>query len=302
MKRTVMLSLFLVTAFFSCKRAPEKNLPGVWAVTRLKYPEINSFLKTIPLTSGMSEADESAPSIIARGNFYHFYIDHSFTALSGRNHFFTGRWQYDAIDSTIHLLPRKGDSILFKLVKMNATEMVVQRISRLRTGSRNPGNDSALARIHRMFPVGDSIMLELTIVKEPTQPENNAEDYASPENNTWRIRPAAPESHEQIKQRVMGCLRFSILYLSANAKKNDDDGIPLRPIILPVVIAYNGLSLEKPFLVEPEWKTLFYNNEQAMEGYKILKESFSHNIKMPDGVGVDLDIELLKKILHNISA
>ena len=215
-------------------------------------------------------------SQIFRGNFFRLNEDKTFTCISGMGHFLYGTWKFNPADSTIRLLMagRSRDSILLGLKEWSSTEMVVKR---------SEGSFDA----------------ELTLVKDHVRPLDEKDDYSTLENNKWRFQSHSPETREQIRLRVIGSLRFAIMYLSKQLDR-EENSVSLHPIILPVIIASNGIGLQRETEIGHEWKALFYSDEDAITGYNILKEAYYKKTDIPDKERLELDIDLLKQVLHNM--
>lgn len=90
-------------------------------------------------------------------------------------------------------------------------------------------------------------------------------------NNRWRIRPLNTESDSAIKERVKQCIRFYALYYRDNIRRQkatiDFQG-------LPVIFEWyhRGIGLPDRKDVHKSWINCFYNREQALKGYEILRK------------------------------
>ena len=145
-----------------------------------------------------------------------------------------------------------------------------------------------------------SVKTELTLVRDYVRPLDEKDDYSTLENNKWRFQSHTPETREQIRQRVIGSLRFAVMYLSKQHER-EQASVALHPIVLPVIIASNGIGLQRETEIEHEWKAIFYSDEDAITGYNMLKEAYYKKIDIPkDKERLELDIDLLKQILHNM--
>jgi hypothetical protein len=247
----------------------------MWNVTALKYPDFNRLMSAIP--GGGSDASNTAmTSQIFRGNFFKLNDNKTFSCILGSGHFIYGSWKFNPADSIIRLeeTGKSKHSILFWLKEWSSSQMIL-----------------------RQSQYG--INTELTLVKERVTSIDEKNDYSALENNKWRIQPSSEESTEQIRQRVIGSLRFAVLYLS---KQQDlgETNISLQPIVLPVIIATNGIKLMPETELEHGWKALFYSDDNALTGYNILKEAYYKKISVPDKEGLELDIDLLKQVLQNL--
>jgi hypothetical protein len=128
--------------------------------------------------------------------------------------------------------------------------------------------------------VNDNVFLQLSaqaIVHK--QPEK---DPLHPSNNRWRIRPAKPETAEQIRSRVKGCVHFFALYFRDNHLRQETD---ISFIGLPCCfIWYNGgIGIQNEMDLDRKWIACFYSEAQALTGYKMLVPILqSHTLHWPE--------------------
>jgi hypothetical protein len=107
------------------------------------------------------------------------------------------------------------------------------------------------------------------------------EDPFHPLNNRWRIKPASAESAEQIRQRVKYCVHFFALFFKDNRARNEKDisftGLP------NCFTWYNGgIALQSTFELDKKWIGCFYSEEQALQGYEMIKAVLDkHALKWP---------------------
>lgn len=100
--------------------------------------------------------------------------------------------------------------------------------------------------------------------------ENMYNDPFHPANNQWRIAPSAPEPDSAIKNRIVNCLRFFALFYRDNLLRNkstiDFEGFPR------IFNWYSGgIGLPDRDKVDDSWIECFYDEEEAMKGYKLLR-------------------------------
>ena len=100
---------------------------------------------------------------------------------------------------------------------------------------------------------------------------NIRNDPFHPSNNQWRIRPDKKETKEEINHRVKECVRFFALYYRDHIKRDADRIVFLG---LPDIFEwYNGgIGLPNKEDLSLSWVQCFYNREQALEGYEILRK------------------------------
>ena len=121
----------------------------------------------------------------------------------------------------------------------------------------------------RLKGIIDSISRQLT--SDALIHQNMYSDPFHPVNNQWRIPPPKPESDSSIKQRVKDCVRFYALYYRDNIRRQK------RTISfegLPKIFEWyrRGIGLPDKEEVDTSWIECFYNKEQALKGYEILRD------------------------------
>jgi hypothetical protein len=99
---------------------------------------------------------------------------------------------------------------------------------------------------------------------------NMYNDPFHPANNQWRVRSEKPESDSAIRQRVTNCLKFFALYYRDNLLRNkssiDFEGFP------KIFRWYRGgIGLPDRDKIDSTWTNCFYNEDEAMKGYKFLR-------------------------------
>jgi hypothetical protein len=109
-----------------------------------------------------------------------------------------------------------------------------------------------------------------------------SDDPFYPANNQWRIRPSAPETDEQILNRMKQCVHFYSLFFQDNHQRQETD---ISFIGLPNCFQwYNGGIglIDKPDLDE-KWIDCFYSEKDAFKGYEMLKQLIErHELKWPE--------------------
>ncbi len=93
-------------------------------------------------------------------------------------------------------------------------------------------------------------------------------DLLSPEENTWRIKPARKETEEQVKARAIQHLDYLIKYFAC-VKANKQGYFETGIISSPFVFYSHGLGLsrETPFALR--WRESFFDEENANQGFHL---------------------------------
>ena len=99
---------------------------------------------------------------------------------------------------------------------------------------------------------------------------NMYNDPFHPVNNQWRIKPAVKESDSAIFARIKNCLLFFAMYFRDHIKRKEET-IAFEE--LPEIFTwYNkGIGLPDKENLSESWIECFYDKEQAMKGYSILR-------------------------------
>ena len=188
-----------------------------------------------------------------------FYLSTKGTFVKNpRNTFDYGNWIYDDAAKTITLnntIDRPKD--IYKIAKIGTDELTLVNI-----GVNSSTNLKFIAPGKRFKNAND-------------------EPYFL-ENNRWRIKPKSKESDSAIHQRLKDNLYFFILfYKSALAK--DDKVISFWG--LPSCFKWYGgaIFVKKKNELKDNWINCFYNEEQAMQAYKLADKLLSQKYDWPKG-------------------
>ncbi len=175
-----------------------------------------------------------------------------------RNTFDYGNWIYDDAAKTITLtnsIDKSKD--IYKIAKIAADELTLVNI-------------------------GVNSRTNLKFIAPGKRFKNPHDEPYFLENNRWRIKPKNKESDLAIHQRLKGNLYFFILfYKSALAK--DDKAISFWG--LPSCFKWYGgaIFIKKKDELKDNWINCFYNEEQAMQAYKLADKLLSQKYDWPKG-------------------
>jgi hypothetical protein len=100
---------------------------------------------------------------------------------------------------------------------------------------------------------------------------NMYNDPFHPSNLWWCMPPSRPETDSAIHARVRASVKFFALYLRDNILRKK---AKINFAGLPDIFNWysGGIGLSDPELVDDSWINCFYNKEQAMQGYEMLKK------------------------------
>ncbi len=188
-----------------------------------------------------------------------FYLSTKGTFVKNpRNTFDYGTWTYDDAAKTIILnnsIDKAKD--IYKIAKIAFDELTL-----VNAGVNSNNNLKFIAPGKRLKNAND-------------------EPYCL-ENNRWRIKPMSKESDSAIHRRLKQNLYFFILfYKSALAK--DDKTISFWG--LPSCFKWYGgaIFIKKKDELKENWINCFYNEEQAMQAYKLADKLLGQKYDWPKG-------------------
>jgi hypothetical protein len=230
MKFFQYIILFVLVFLLSCKQEEKKfDLTKDWFIIQPGFNDNDS-----------SGYENMALSLNEDGTYTHFAV-----------HFYNyGKWEWRERDSKIVLNPSSGyplnGTFIFELADYKPEQLQVKRIIK-------KGNTTIRKKNVDVW-FGN---------KNTTKFNPFIADF-----NTWRIKPASSETKEQIRKRTLDYLNFLKVYFSYlvdNKIENLTHGWYPQPFQLHFAntarMAYsNELN---------DWNKCFFNEEQAIEGYKI---------------------------------
>jgi hypothetical protein len=119
-------------------------------------------------------------------------------------------------------------------------------------------------------------LLKLELYSDGLRHENMLNDPFHPSNNQWRIKPLKKETNQQIHDRVRSCVKFFALYYRDNIKRQVDE---ISFLGLPAIFKWysGGIGVPERIEVDESWRNCFYNKEQAMQGYEIMRKLIMEN-------------------------
>jgi hypothetical protein len=205
---------------------------------------------------GLEGMEENSKFEIPYRSFY-FSTKGTFVK-NPRNTFDYGTWKYDDAAKTITLnntIDKSKD--VYKIAKVTYDELTLVNVG------VNSGTNLKFIAPGKRFK------------------NANDEPYWL-ENNRWRIKPSAKESDSAIHQRLKNNLYFFILFYKSALAKGDK-------IIsfwgLPSCFKWYGgaIFIKKKDELKENWINCFYNEEQAMQAYKLADKLLSQHYDWPKG-------------------
>ncbi|MEO6671479.1 MAG: hypothetical protein ABIN36_18490 [Ferruginibacter sp.] len=109
---------------------------------------------------------------------------------------------------------------------------------------------------------------------------NLREDPFYLSNILWRIKPSAPETDKQIKQRLKSCIHFFVLFYQ---QKIDAKSKAVTFVGLPTCFTFysGGVSVQDENKLTQKWTDCFYNREQALKAHQLADRLIREHFKLP---------------------
>jgi hypothetical protein len=129
---------------------------------------------------------------------------------------------------------------------------------------------------------GTSSPIFIKLSAEAIVHKRASEDPFYPANNQWRIKPAASETHEQIRLRLKNCVHFYSLFFLDNHQRQETD---ISFIGLPsCFVWYNGgIGMQAKPELDKKWIDCFYSGDQAFTAYEMVASVLGqHVLKWPE--------------------
>jgi len=197
-----------------------------------------------------------------------------------RGNMVTGKWSIDdkVKPVTIAFLLDNNQKELFQLAYLSPYEMKLS------------------------YAEGDTKKIN-DLVAEGIRHNDLNEDPFYISNNLWRLKPAKPETDEQIKDRLKSCIHFFILFYDQKINAHSD---AVSFVGLPSCFKWygGGIFLQKENELQTKWVNSFYNKEQAMKAYKLADKLLSQKYNWPkkEGNWLKLNVAVLKQMESRIDS
>ena len=244
--KAYVLPLFFAVVILSC------NTPQP-----IKSIAETDLAKFVWISTDYKELTEEDEIMIAPYAYMRLFADSSFTGIALRG-YFTGKWIHKKDNGQLWLIP---DSNFIPVIREQL--VVVGMHKKIETEMEW----SLLKKNNGEF----SDPYATLYMKQGTG--NPAIDPFAPAYNLYRQKPDKPESPDDIKKRVINYLDFlEAFYMFSSENKltkpeSDWFPTPLKMEMSGSIRIANSEELK-------DWYACFYNDEQAIEGYKIISGAF----------------------------
>jgi hypothetical protein len=258
--------LFFAMAFFflfSCKNdkkeattespiintAPSITIKKGWNMAITSASDLPPNGEGSPIQRRMSTGWYGTKGKVGFG--WHFFEDGSLVELAGQS-YRLGKWSSTDDNKTIEIQldgDKNKDSFMVDYLSTDSTNIKI--------GTGKQGNRVGLKNDGARFE----------------KPEDNP---YHPSNNTWRTKPAAAETDDQIKVRVKNHLSHLIKILEAGTK-HQMKVMSFRSSPSMFHQYNGGVGLETATKVPEGWIDCFYDKKDAKKAYNMMEQSMKVN-------------------------
>lgn len=284
--KTYFIQFFVVIfLLIGCDEKPKVDIKNLG-----DYHIVNVFSEDKYAALKSSNTNSNLTDITAKDNYaFYSYLslrpNRTYTFLLGNQYMFG---TYEFKHDELILSPNEGENIHLKIA--DVTEKGVQL-----HGDFKDFKSDFLVIVDGKSTFYLNLQPELTV-------DNVAYDYRSRDLNKWRIKPSAPETVIEIKERLLNNLNYiaSFMYAHQMAKK---DVINIGGIHSPFLHAANGIVLHEWREVDNYWKLIFYDEKDAKQAYKMVKNSFEKYYDIPQtNDWVYLNEYLIRQLIKDIES
>jgi hypothetical protein len=104
-------------------------------------------------------------------------------------------------------------------------------------------------------------------------PDANANPY-SKVNSQWRFRPGKPESNEELRERLKGCVKFYELFFKGHSESESNE---IDFLGLPTCFKWyqGGIFVQSAKTLDKKWINCFYSEDQAQQARQMMQDVLS---------------------------
>lgn len=284
MKTKVIIFLFSII-YFSCKDpATEVALVGKWDFRNVFNP--NNHDKNYDDEIGNKEIKDLG-NVSFVGSYYVLNKDKTYSSVhtEGEGGFIEGKWDYNENDSLLSF--HSNSKTQQKSYRLNYLKGNSLSLSDPFPSKVNP-NDPYLKQL------GDNINHRFKFIRDEHTLDSEF-NFTEKKYNLWRFKSEAPENEKSIIIRVKQCLEYAVLFLQ-NAIEHNRKVVTLSAVNLPLNFYSNGVQM-KNFSECYAWKGIFYNEEEALIGYKLIENAMKDNFEISKNENpMKLNLSILNEI------
>lgn len=264
------------------------SMPSKETMDDLTKPKARNIYGTWRL-SGMSSVDPGVVDMdgliirqdVVKGQpemLISFFPDSTFTQVRPNGEYTVGRWAFDEAENSIFLTSDRKTEEIGVMISFGSDGL------RLVNFELSRNDHLSFTEYGRKLP-------------------RYQDDPYFALNNQWRIKPAKPETEEQIRARLLNYLAHVTSVLqSARIREQDYFSLKFSPGIVKL---YNvGVGIVQEDKIPASWRESFYSEEQAHKAYEIFQDYLlEENIPVRNtGNWVSDDLGILVEIQEGLKA
>lgn len=287
MKKTVLALTTLL--LISCGKSDvQSELVGKWDFRNMY--NTNNHDDTYDLEVGDKEINDLGNENFF-GSYYVLNEDKTYYSLhtEGAGGYIEGRWDYNEKDS------------LLSFHSNNKTQDPVYKVNYLKGNQlsfSDPNPKKVNPKDSYLKQLADNRNHRYKYVKDDFTVGSDL-DFTAKSVNLWRTKPQKSENKKQIAVRTKDAIQNAILFFK-NGIEEEKDGLHLNPVILPLNFYANGVEM-KSFQDAISWNSIFYNDDEAYEGYTLVQNAMAENFDVPNNKRpLELNLYILEELHKRI--
>ncbi len=256
--KPLFTAVLLLAVFTRCASEPDKSeintekIRGTWVLQSVSGGTTNEEEDEMLASSQKNE-------IVKEGVSLSLFEDHTFTDIRGKGGFTYGHWKFNESDKTLEL---KGASQTekFSIASAFLNERLSMELTNLKTKEKMV-----------------YVQTGLPLVKYK-------EDQFYIENNLWRMKPERPETAKQLQERMANYIKH-VAYILKSSTERKQEIVSFTYSMGPIKIYSGGIGIHYLEDVSPEFKNVFYNEEDAVRAYVMYESYLEESVYRGAGTG-----------------
>jgi hypothetical protein len=245
-----------------------KSLLGSWRLFDLENITPNNTQKNVEKL--LTEADNN--EIVKQGIILSFFKDGTYTEVHGLGYYRTGKWKYSSKEKMLYFSDSAGT---------RAIKVVAETVNKRQT----------------INLTSTSIQKNLKFARDAEPLKEFDEDPFYFKNNTWRVKPAQSETHDQLVKRLGNYFRH-LLYILKSSKERKQAVVSFEFSQGLVRIYNGGIGIIPYEAVSKNWTDTYYDEANAREAYLAFQKYLMTNSYRGGAIGdwIEDDYNILLSI------
>ena len=257
--RSLFILIIVVGWVLSCQQPVKERLCQSW--------QLNGFDIKPEYEKKLTEEGNKSKQALFRAFMQSFmkemtiklYSNGDFSQIS-QERYSVGRYTYDENSSLLTLQHPEGNRVVFRVTSASDGNLHL-----VVSNSKDVGND------------------EVSMSWKPqAEYEYEGVDLLTKPRNQWRVKPAHPESGNELKKRLVDQLGYMVDYFEMTDKKKQGY-FKTGHLASPFRFYQNGVGLYEPNELPTSWKDIFYDEVDAQKAYLMLVGAFRGGLVYPNG-------------------